>query len=115
MDIDIALEEKKLEEEEIKLQRLKEDALRQKQSQHEELNRLREARKKQVGDFEVELKKYQAELQVAKEELAREEKNYDDLLEQKNGKHQLWQLENTAKETEIKNMKQRLANEKQEF
>ena len=46
LDIDIAVEEKKLEEEERKLQRMKEDALRQKQNQHEELNRMRENRKK---------------------------------------------------------------------
>lgn len=46
LDIDVAVEEKKLEEEERKLQRMKEDALRQKQNQHEELNRMRENRKK---------------------------------------------------------------------
>ena len=63
MDIDIALEEKKLEEEEIKLQRMKEDALRQKQSQHEELNRLRETRKKTIQEFDQDVKKQQVELQ----------------------------------------------------
>jgi len=62
LDIDIAVEEKKLEEEERKLQRMKEDALRQKQNQHEELNRMRENRKKTLQQFDAELQKYRYEL-----------------------------------------------------
>jgi len=41
---------------------MKEDALRQKQSQHEELNRLREGRKKTIQEFDSENQKYKNEL-----------------------------------------------------
>ena len=51
LDTDIAIEEKKLEEEERKLQRMKEDMLRQKQNQHDELNRIRDHRKKTIYTF----------------------------------------------------------------
>lgn len=90
------MEEKKLEEEEAKLQRMKEDALRQKQSQHEELNRLREARKKTIQGFEAERHKYGADLQAKKEEQAREAKNLDDIIEKRQNKKQLWELEHKS-------------------
>ena len=75
---------------------MKEDALRQKQSQHEELNRLREARKKTIQGFEAERHKYAAELQAKKEEQAREAKNLDDMIEKRQNKKQLWELEDKS-------------------
>ena len=51
---------------------MKEDVLRQKQNQHEEINRLRESRKKDIQKFDGELQKYKTELQAMNEVLVKE-------------------------------------------
>lgn len=60
---------------------MKEDALRLKQTQHEELNRLRESRKKLIQNFDNDLSKLKLEHNALREELAKENKALDDLVE----------------------------------
>ena len=114
-DIDIAVEEKKLEEDERKLQRMKENALRQKQSQHEEVNRLREQRKKAQVEYDAQVQNQKNELQQMKEALALEQKNLEDLNAKRKNNQQINDLENQQKETEVDNMRKRLLAEKKEF
>ena len=94
---------------------MKEDVLRQKQNQHEEINRLRESRKKDRQKFDGELQKYKSELQAMNEILVKEQRNHEDALEKKRNKAQIYAMEIGAKETENENMKNRLKDEKKEF
>ena len=69
LDTDVAIEEKKLEEEERKLQRMKEDMLRQKQNKYDELNRIRDHRKKNINSFNENVVKNKSDYSKINEDL----------------------------------------------
>ena len=64
LDHEIALEERKVAEEERKLNERKDDVLRQKQKQHEELTDLRLAREQAVLNYDMELQTEKRGLQM---------------------------------------------------
>ena len=115
IDTEVSIEEKRLEEEEKRLQSLKEELLRQKQHQHDELSRIRDNRRRKIAEFNEEITKQNHEWVKMRETLAREQRVAEDLEVQSKDKMKMAELELEQRETQVNNLDKRLRAEKRSF
>lgn len=101
--IQIELEEKKLAEEERKLQLTKDMLLKLKQAQNQEINRLREQRQQTVSNHMQDEQRLRMEERMAKENMSIAKKRLEQENEKRAAQNRMIEVEVTIKEGEVQN------------
>lgn len=101
--IQIELEEKKLAEEERKLQLTKDMLLKLKQAQNQEINRLREQRQQTVSNHMQDEQRLRMEERMAKENMSIAKKRLEQENEKRAAQNRMIEVEVTNKEGEVQN------------
>ena len=83
---------------------MKEDMLRQKQNKYDELNRIRDHRKKTLNSFNENVIKYKSDYQKINEDLQQQDRNVQDLAEKRKNKSKINDIEIENHENETQNL-----------
>ena len=101
--IQIELEEKKLAEEERKLQMFKDSILKLKQTQNQEINRLREQRQQAYANNQRDEQRLRLDERTVKENLSIAKKRLEKENEKRSAQNRLIEVEIANKESEVLN------------
>lgn len=113
--IKIEMEEKKLAEEDRKLQLTKDMLLKLKQTHNQEINRLREQRQNATSVNMQDEQRLRLEERVAKENLSIAKKRLEQENEKRSAQNRLIEVELSNRESEVNNARQLFEKEKREL
>ena len=114
-EVEVILEEKRLEEDERRLQRLRDDLVKTKTAHRDELAKLQDQRTNLRLANEVELNKQRALEREAKELLTVEKQRLEGEQERRRAKKRITDMDIQNKENEVENMKTRLLKDREDY
>lgn len=113
--IELVMEEKKLEEEERRLERLKDEAIKTKTQHRNDLEKLQSQRAQINQQNEVDLQKQRTIEREAKDVMILEKQKLEGEIERRKAKKRITDLDLQTKEQEVDNLKARLQKEREDY